>query len=236
METTEITEQNNTWQLATSRQRWGAFLATICAGPVLAIGFLPTSRDLYALLAPHLPLGLMAHYARDLCFPLLAVFFHVSIPRRHFGVSQKVSTRTLVQMSLLPMVVALVFGGVRSGPSVISTPWAIMQPVLWWNVICISVGEEAIFRGWYYTLMERLYPRRFFSVTLPLPVSVWASAFAFSIWHLQNAGVEPPAFVAFQMIYTFFIGLWLGFLRWKKDGIWAPILAHALLNLASLVL
>lgn len=238
VETAEITATFRDAKIASNRDRWTAVIATLSAAPVIALGFLPTSHDLYKLFARVLPIRSMyAPWVAELCFPLLALFFHLSIWRRRAGLPAPIDGKKLIQISLLPLAIAFGFGWVRGGLSLFSSRSVItIMQIAWWNLICVPLGEELIFRGWFYNLIEKIFPRKMFTATNPLPISVWMSAFAFSLWHWQNAATEPLGFVLFQVAYTFVTGIWLGYIRWRTDRLAPSIVAHALLNFFSLVI
>ena len=59
------------------------------------------------------------------------------------------------------------------------------------------------------------------------------SSIAFSLWHVQNLGQDPTAGVLFQVVYTFFTGVWLGFLRWRTGSLFPCVAGHIAVNLAS---
>ena len=112
-----------------------------------------------------------------------------------------------------------------------------MPSSLWgngvWYFLLGPVGEELLFRGWAYGLCLKLWGPRSPTLTNPLPLPIWFSTITFSLWHLQNFGHEPAGFVVFQLAYTIFAGLWLGYLRWGSGTMWVPILAHIALNLSA---
>ncbi len=134
------------------------------------------------------------------------------------------------------MIIAFAYGYFRHGPSFgeyLATRSGQMS--LAWYVLLIPFGEEFLFRGWIYQIGERFFRDRPGFLTTPFPASVWLSALAFSLWHLQNLSQDGAGMVAFQMGYTFFVGLWLGYLRWQSSGLFIPGCAHIALNLATVL-
>ena len=102
-----------------------------------------------------------------------------------------------------------------------------------WAWIIVPIGEEFLFRGWLLDLFQRVF-RNIFAPSLPfLPLSVWGQAIAFSLWHIQNLGQTSPYLVGLQLFYTFFVGIWLGLLRWQTGSLFVAILAHCLLNMLA---
>lgn len=214
------------------RQLTAALLVAVSAGAFLAAGFLNVSTQLVELLlTPWLP-GRARIIAWSECaaFPLLAMGFYFSFPR-----PTKTTQQASVWLSLpFAIAVAFAYGLVDPHPGIFSL---VVSPetqlAAAWTLFFAPVGEEFLFRGWVYSLAHRLWPRRFASATNPLPLAVWVSAVAFSLWHLQNWGADPAATVFFQVAYTLPAGLWLGWLRWKTGGLFAPLCAHVAINLAS---
>jgi membrane protease YdiL (CAAX protease family) len=102
-----------------------------------------------------------------------------------------------------------------------------------WYLVSIPIGEEYLFRQWFYRVTQRLWGNRVFTLTNPFPAPVLLSSLAFSLWHLQNLVGATFAMVLFQVVYTFFTGLWLGVLRAETGRISLCIVAHFLINLAS---
>jgi membrane protease YdiL (CAAX protease family) len=99
-----------------------------------------------------------------------------------------------------------------------------------WAWITIPLVEEILFRGWVFNLLNRIYRNTFLNALPLFPAALWGQALAFSVWHLQNWGQLSMGFLIFQLVYTFFVGLWLGFYRWQTNRIWLGLVAHLLLN------
>jgi len=207
-------------------------LLTAGLAAMLALGFLPTAARAAELLALALRLDGPGHEtARLLGFPALALLFYVSLPRSTRRVSSPhTPARTLVEISALPLLISFVYGYFISHPSI----WQADRkawPLLLWYLILAPVGEELLFRGWVYSLIEKLSGGKSLTLTNPFPIALWASAFAFSMWHFQNASRDPWVVVTFQVGYTFLAGIWLGYLRWQSGRVSVAIFAHILLNL-----
>jgi membrane protease YdiL (CAAX protease family) len=137
---------------------------------------------------------------------ILSGFFYLSTKPR-FAFKQ---TSLMMQTFWLPMLIALVFG-------LLYPPT--QSPLLWYLLI-IPISEELLFRGWYFSIASRV---------LPISKVIWVSALAFSIWHLQNYSMGL-VFLAFQFVYTFFVGLWLGYVRSKSENVFLCIAFHVALN------
>lgn len=87
--------------------------------------------------------------------------------------------------------------------------WAV--PFLLFISLFPGFGEELLFRGYIQgRLLKRMKP-------------VWAigiTSFLFSLFH-----ITPHA-----IVFTFPIGLWLGWLAWQTHSVWPGIVCHAFLN------
>lgn len=120
------------------------------------------------------------------------------------------NTSSVLQTFWLPLLIALIFG-LLYPPS--------KGPLLWYLLI-IPVSEELLFRGWFFSMVLRVRQPQ---------TAILLTASAFSIWHLQNYTMGI-GFVLFQLAYTFCVGLWLGYVRWKSENIFLCIAFHVALN------
>lgn len=220
-----------------SRRDWtvGLVVAVGLSG-TLAAGLVPTAAELFRAAAravgpfpaPWDRVGEM------LAFPVLALFFHVSLPRPRGEQAPPASRAFLARISLLPIALAAAYGAARGMPSLV-TAWQAPESRLaaLWYVGLAPLGEELLFRGWIYAIFLRSLGNKVTGDTNPLPGALVLSALAFSVWHLQNLGRDGIALGLFQTLYTFFTGLWLGYLRHRTGNLGAPIAAHVALNLAA---
>lgn len=185
--------------------------AAIALGGMFAWAFLSSCLSLQ-----HWILPMSSDAVPWLTFPLIASLFYLP----------GLKNRTPFQMpkmalSVLPAaLIAFVYGLFLSRAS--------GQPVYTWQILVwflfsSPVGEEMLFRGWFYSLFR----------THSTAAAIGASSVAFSLWHLQNAGVVPVPLLLFQLTYTFFAGVWLGVLRAQSGSILVPLLAHVALNAAT---
>jgi membrane protease YdiL (CAAX protease family) len=203
-------------------------------GLFLAAGFLPTSEQCFLKAAGSWELAPWLKRALEMAtFPGLAAIFWLSLPARRRAESPTPRAR-LVQGFWAPVAIAAAFGWWRHLPSWL-VAWKSTEGrlALFWYLACISIGEEMLFRGWFYNVLDRVWTGRLSSATNPLPIAIWGSSLGFSIWHWQNVSRDPWPWVLFQSTYTFFTGLWLGYLRWKSRGLGWPIAAHFAINAAS---
>ncbi len=135
-----------------------------------------------------------------------------------------------------PLFVAFLFGVFDGFPGLMLRPFD--GPFLWalaWSSLISPLGEELIFRSGVYRCIEAFFPHQLATATNPLPLCVWGSAFAFSLWHLQNWGDLGAARTLFQCAYTLPVGLWLGWLRWRTGSLAAPLASHMAINVSALL-
>ncbi len=140
-------------------------------------------------------------------------------------------SRFLLLSTPLPLVVSYFFGRWSHWPE--TTPATFST--YYWYVVCIPIGEEFLFRGWAYEIFERLFAESSFTYLLDFPTSHWMTSLMFSLWHLQNLNENPTSLVLFQVVYTFFTGLWLSQIRLKCRNPIPSCIAHSLLNLAATI-
>ncbi|MBI4404200.1 MAG: CPBP family intramembrane metalloprotease [Deltaproteobacteria bacterium] len=210
-----------------------SLLITVFLSFLLAAGFVPTSQRIFEIVWRLV--GLDPTYwpviGRLISFPLLAFIFWASLPSPRQEPRGK-SASFLVKISVLPVLIAFLFGLISKRVSLVSLSGYSFWFVLLWYVLFVPIGEEFLFRGWFYSVLERLFKGRLLTRTNPLPISVWMTSLAFSIWHLQNLAHNYDAFVTFQLLYTLFTGLWLGYLRYMTGKLWPSIACHIVINAA----
>lgn len=86
--------------------------------------------------------------------------------------------------------------------------------------------EELIFRYAFWEISKRIYKRKYFEILFTAAMFSFSHLYAF--WVVTK---ELQTFVLFQTVYTFFLGLILGFYRHRYDSIIFSILAHMAFNL-----
>jgi len=212
------------FQIANKRQLSLTLILSVFLGCFLAYGFVPLSYRLFSwILGPVNQFG----------FPLLALVFFISLPNVATPVFSSFSIKRLLTLCVLPLVISVGFGATKNIPLEMSSVPSLQWKPLIWAWLLGPLGEELLFRGWVTSLLSRLNRNRFLGVAPLYPVSLWGTAIAFSIWHIQNFENGQLFFLIFQMVYTFFVGIWLGFIQWQTGRIWPCVLAHTLLNLAA---
>ncbi|MCO6476218.1 MAG: CPBP family intramembrane metalloprotease [Phaeodactylibacter sp.] len=102
-------------------------------------------------------------------------------------------------------------GRLIEGLLVMESPWELGFTVLIVAVLP-AVGEELVFRGVLQQELEKASGK-------PI-AAVWISAFIFSAFHLQFAGLLP----------RFLLGAGLGYLFYWTQSLWAPMAAHFFVN------
>jgi len=94
------------------------------------------------------------------------------------------------------------------------------------QLLVIALPEEAFFRGYVQTELDRVFPRRTHALTMPIGVSILVTSAIFAIGHFLT--ITSPARLA-----VFFPSLLFGSLRTRTRGVGAGILLHAACNLLS---
>ena len=92
--------------------------------------------------------------------------------------------------------------------------WSLLPSDLFLGVVAAPISEEFLFRG---VLMGVLFARGW----KPAPAILFSAAL-FALSHVQYQPIG--------VIVVFFSGCLLGLLRCYSGGLWAPIIAHALIN------
>lgn len=223
-------------QIASKRKVFASLITTLALTSVFSYAFIPTAEKYFHILWGLLPQKVqwLSQPLRPLAFPLLAALFYYSIPQPKSNRSPPFTRKEVLTLSLLPCLIALVYSLSQSCPSVVQI---LGSPKYYGAILSLVVltpiGEELLFRGWLYALIDKFFSSLSPTYTNPLPLPVWMSSLAFSLWHLQNLAVFSPAFVLFQLLYTFIVGLWLGYLRWGTGKLSVAIFFHCLANLLA---
>lgn len=212
------------FQIANRREMIFCFSLSLFLGWVLAYGFIPLSHRLFDWILG--PLG-------SISFPLLALIFFVSLPDAPTPVFSRFTTKRLITLCVFPLLISAGFGAVKTVSIELSPSSFFPWKQITWTWLLVPLGEELLFRGWLTSLLNRMSKKSFLGMAPLYPMSLWGSAIAFSIWHVQNFESWNIQFLAFQVFYTFFVGLWLGFIKWQTGKLWPCFLAHALLNLTA---
>lgn len=216
------------------RDRILGFGLGITLGLTLAFSYLPSIHWLYLWSLQWLPFTIrwQPKFIEMSLFALSSFFFFYSLPekaRTLKGDHPSVSSR--LPSLVIPTLIAFIFGYALRSQFLIHSQERAQD--IFWFVFCIPIGEELLFRGWVWTVLRSLFKQKLFSITNPLPAELIFSSVAFSLWHIQNLGRVSVLFLFFQVLYTFFTGVWLGYLRWTTGKITLSILAHFLINLAA---
>lgn len=220
--------------IISSKQRKLGLFLSVALGLTLAISFLP---GIHALFSQFLEFQLIDKLANSQLiemafFVLVSLLFYLSVPSQARNTETGTESLSALFPSIsFPLVIAFIFGLFIKQDVLSSSPNRTQD--LFWVIVCIPLGEELLFRGWLWAIFRALFKSSFFTLTNPLPSALVFSSVSFSLWHLQNFNHISFPFLLFQMVYTFFTGIWLGYLRWKTGQISSSLLAHSLINLAA---
>jgi membrane protease YdiL (CAAX protease family) len=97
------------------------------------------------------------------------------------------------------------------------------------QLLVVALPEEAFFRGYLQSALDRVFPPRFRVAGATLGPAWLLSSAIFAIGHVLT--IQHPARLA-----VFFPALLFGWLRARTGGIGAPLVFHAACNLLSLTL
>ncbi len=194
---------------------------SVIIGIIFAFEFIPLSNMIYEKVSSFL----ISPFLHEIIFVLLAFIFYISLPTQK---NLKKNYIPLIKSSFLPLTISFIFG------QIVNTAKTLNLLVIW-EILLDPIGEELLFRGWLFELIKRISKDHFLTLTNPTPICSIASSLAFSIWHIQNIEAYGPTFTIFQLCYTFFLGLWLSHLKLNSGTILWPIIAHIVINIASLI-
>lgn len=216
------------FQIADRKQVQGCIFLSLALGALLAVGFQPTGNQWMEWILSFLNCqsAWFCNLLEKTAFPLLALFFYFSLPQPIYPHPSPLSAKRLCTLSILPVLIAGLFGKFKS---ISLGNWE----EAYWTWLAIPLGEELLFRGWLTSVLNRVFRDKLGGATPLFPLSLWGSSIAFAIWHIQNGFSAPLSPVLFQVFYTFFAGIWLGFLRWNTGKVWPCVLAHFLINFAA---
>ncbi len=221
--------------LMNSRQWREVWVISLFTSVMLILCFLSGSQVVGRLLAMQFPKAGIWFVPAHWGFGILTLLFWVTTFGSKKGQSETYELAAppvnLWLTYFIPVTLALMYGWLfRPGPSLVFGG-ATAEKL--WHLALAPVGEELLFRGWFYSILNQRYDGKMATTTNPFPVAGWFSALAFSLWHLQNWGTYPNGFVVFQLGYTFLAGLWFGLLRWRSGNVLHSILGHAAINFAT---
>lgn len=209
------------------REGWGI---TLLVSVLFPLCFLSAAHSVGLLLA-RLVSGPLWFVPPQWGFLILTLLFFVTVPRDEIKSTLPPPPINVWLTLLLPIGISFCYGlWLRPGESLVFKGAPADKL---WHFLLVPVGEELLFRGWLYGILNRRYGGQVTSETNPFPVAGLFSAVAFALWHLQNGTAYPLPLLVFQVAYTLLAGLWLALLRWKSGSIWPGVVAHISLNLAA---
>ena len=98
-----------------------------------------------------------------------------------------------------------------------------------WQLLGVALPEEVFFRGWMQGRLDRLFGLRFRALSARVGPGLFIAAAAFAVAHLL-VGPRP------SRLLVFFPGLLFGYYRERSGSVAVPAAAHALGNVAFLIL
>jgi len=211
------------FQIANRKQTLGICLLAPLLGGILAFGFQP--------LASQILQGLGLELTPSYLFLGLAFLFGSSLSDPSAPRTITLPRPRLLMLCILPWLISFAFGAFKSPPPLVDSSF--FKEKLLWAWVIAPVAEEWLFRGWVMAFLNRWTRSAFLPLEPFYPLSLWGSALAFSFWHLQNISSLPFPLLVFQLAYTFFVGIWLGFIKWQTGKISLVIFAHVILNFAA---
>lgn len=103
------------------------------------------------------------------------------------------------------------------------------------NLLLVPLGEEMIFRGILFVallhFLDQLHPPK-----TSAALAILFSAIGFGLAHANNLFYNPIGFTLFQIFYSTVFGLVFGYVRYKTDSLYPPILFHAIMNTLGILL
>ena len=93
-------------------------------------------------------------------------------------------------------------------------------------------AQDLLFSGYLYGLLNNTFPGRI-SSRVPLDKAVLLTAAFFSLWHVPNFLGIGPAFVTFQLFYTFLFCAWILLTRQWTGSILPVVISHMAANFVS---
>lgn len=102
------------------------------------------------------------------------------------------------------------------------------------SLVFVAFGEEVLFRGYIQSHLNKIFgaPYQFGGVNWGWGIVL--TSLLFGLWHVVNPW--NPFLGKWDLawpwgLWTFFMGLILGYVREKSGGVWAPTILHAVINL-----
>ena len=90
-------------------------------------------------------------------------------------------------------------------------------------------AQDLLFMGYLYGLIHAAFPGRI-AARVPLDKAVLITAAFFSAWHIPNFLGIGPAFVIFQLFYTFLFCAWISLTRQWTGSVIPVMLSHMAAN------
>jgi membrane protease YdiL (CAAX protease family) len=102
-----------------------------------------------------------------------------------------------------------------------------------YTFIFVALGEEILFRGYIQSRVNEAFGRPYVFFGVNWGWGLIIGSLLFGIWHILNP--FNPFIGQFDLmwqwgLWTFFLGLILGFVREKSGSVLAPAILHGLIN------
>lgn len=151
----------------------------------------------------------------------LIVFYFV--PR----VTKKMPTRDGIDVPNRRIIIFVVLSMVTIIFAYVTYEHAPIVSKILYYIFIVGLGEELLFRGYFQSSFNRFFGKAFKIGNVKFGWGLFLSAALFGLMHALV--VAPPIWP--WSLFTFMIGLTLGFVREKDGSILAAVLLHAMLDM-----
>ncbi len=132
---------------------------------------------------------------------------------------------------LLPCFSNLIYALGYSVPKANSVDIGLLFSNIFLALVSVII-EEMIFRYYLVFLFSSLFQKKKYKIGL----TIFFSALCFSLLHVINFTSGNYLGTLFQIGYTFFLGIILGYFACEIENIYLPIIGHFLFNLINMIL
>lgn len=132
---------------------------------------------------------------------------------------------------LLPCFSNLIYAVAYQVPKATNFDVGYLFSAIFLSLVSVIV-EEMIFRYFLIFFFSSLFEKKKYRSYLV----IFFSALSFSLMHVINFTSGNYLGTGLQIVYTFFLGIILGYFAYKLENIYLPIVGHFLFNLFNLIL
>ena len=146
--------------------------------------------------------------------------------------NRKWSLKTVLNFSIGWILVTVILNLLFSFKNQISFEPSAAKVVvsLFFDFVITPISEETLFRGLIYSLLFIYFPGKFKISKLSISYAVLISTILFSIAHIgidyQNLTIVYVDYL--QLVFTFGLGLFYGWMREKSTSLLGPMIAHGI--------